>query len=395
MEKTKIIYTKKGEEIIVDEHRYEEFIKHQWYINGGYAIRKGKKEDGDRYKKTIALHREVLGIQDKRIVDHIDRNKLNNVKSNLRECSTNRENLLNSIMGPEYKTSKYKGVCFDKKRSNYLMSIKNGNQLVSMRFDEEIYAGGAYDYYAKKFFGEFAYLNNVNIPKEVWVDHIVTRNSNSLSSYKGVTYNKTNNRWQVAINKSYIGSFATEEEAGLAYNIIAIDLFGENADLNIIDNSQDSVFMFTIKQRPLSKSNMYKARAIGNRAIVYTTREMEDFQIMIGGLAQQLIPKTLTGFYSIYTRCYSTKRLYDVDNPLKAILDSLDNSKKIKRGKKEIILCEDSGIENDKNFWLVASERFLVDTPQEERVEVIISPYRGIFNFANLISEIYARRNDN
>jgi hypothetical protein len=58
------------------------------------------------------------------------------------------------------------------------------------------------------------------------------------SKYCGVTWKKQINRWvsQVKHNREmyYIGCYKDEVEAAKAYNIKALELFGENARLNII-----------------------------------------------------------------------------------------------------------------------------------------------------------------
>ena len=66
------------------------------------------------------------------------------------------------------------------------------------------------------------------------------KNKNSFCKYKGVTF--TNRirlpyRSRICINGKRIslGYFATQEEAALAYNKKAIELFGEYAKLNIIE----------------------------------------------------------------------------------------------------------------------------------------------------------------
>lgn len=60
----------------------------------------------------------------------------------------------------------------------------------------------------------------------------------SSSKYVGVFWNKNENKWSSAIKKNQkiynLGYFQTEEEAALAYNKKAIELYGENAKLNII-----------------------------------------------------------------------------------------------------------------------------------------------------------------
>lgn len=70
------------------------------------------------------------------------------------------------------------------------------------------------------------------------------RKNNGDHRYKGVYFNSrhTNNLWQMVIRVTkngerikYTKSFSTEREAVLAYNQKAIELFGEFARLNIID----------------------------------------------------------------------------------------------------------------------------------------------------------------
>jgi hypothetical protein len=56
------------------------------------------------------------------------------------------------------------------------------------------------------------------------------------SRFKGVYWHKTNKRWCAVCScdsrPHWVGSFDTETEAALAYNIKAITLFGEFAKLN-------------------------------------------------------------------------------------------------------------------------------------------------------------------
>jgi hypothetical protein len=58
----------------------------------------------------------------------------------------------------------------------------------------------------------------------------------SASGYKGVVKTSRGCRWQAKINidkkQTYIGSFATAEEAARAYDAKAIEVFGEYANLN-------------------------------------------------------------------------------------------------------------------------------------------------------------------
>lgn len=80
--------------MLVDDENFDELARYRWEIsNAGYAVRTQWKNNKP---KKILMHREVLGNVAKRfVVDHIDRNPLNNQKSNLRIC-TQSENVFNS-----------------------------------------------------------------------------------------------------------------------------------------------------------------------------------------------------------------------------------------------------------------------------------------------------------
>lgn len=58
------------------------------------------------------------------------------------------------------------------------------------------------------------------------------------SQYKGVCWFKWTSKWRayIMINKKriHLGYFKNEEEAAIAYNVAAVELYGEYARLNII-----------------------------------------------------------------------------------------------------------------------------------------------------------------
>jgi hypothetical protein len=61
-------------------------------------------------------------------------------------------------------------------------------------------------------------------------------NKRSTSGHKGVTWHKPGNKWRAQIQnngkKMHLGYFNTKEEAAKAYNIAALELFGEFARIN-------------------------------------------------------------------------------------------------------------------------------------------------------------------
>ena len=78
---------------IVDDEDYEELCKYDWSCSkNGYAQRRFKKDDCTI--STYPMHRQILGLTfgDKSCVDHINGNKLDNRKSNLRICNRTQNN---------------------------------------------------------------------------------------------------------------------------------------------------------------------------------------------------------------------------------------------------------------------------------------------------------------
>src|SRR2546429_607790 len=98
--------------------------------------------------------------EDKRVIDHSDGNPLNNLRSNLRIATTSQNNANIGKLG-KGKTSLYKGTHFNKATQLWRSSIVINNQWNHLGyFDIEIEAAIAYNHAAKKYFGEFAYLND-------------------------------------------------------------------------------------------------------------------------------------------------------------------------------------------------------------------------------------------
>ena len=73
---------KDGTEFIFDIDDYEKVSKYYWSLNGNGYIFSSIMIDGNIY--NIFLHVLIFGNKDGFEVDHIDRNKLNNRKNNLR-----------------------------------------------------------------------------------------------------------------------------------------------------------------------------------------------------------------------------------------------------------------------------------------------------------------------
>jgi hypothetical protein len=113
----KYIKLTKGKKAIVDDEDFNYLNQFKWhYQSQGYAARNGimvNRKRGD----IILMHRVVNETPNNLITDHINRNKLDNRKSNLRTV-TYSVNHLNKNK-PVNNTSGYKGVHWDKSKNKW------------------------------------------------------------------------------------------------------------------------------------------------------------------------------------------------------------------------------------------------------------------------------------
>lgn len=140
----------KGKVAIVDDEDYERLSKYKWHYSGRYARRTIMG-----FKK-ISMHQDILGTYNG-VADHINGNRLDNRKQNLRVCS-HAGNAMNRKVIAKNNTSGYKGVRFEYKK--YRASIQyKGKRIHIGLFETAEEAARAYDKKAKELFGEFARTN--------------------------------------------------------------------------------------------------------------------------------------------------------------------------------------------------------------------------------------------
>lgn len=155
----KTINLTQGKEALVDDADYTELSRNSWcYSNTGYAQR-GYKVSGKC--KTVLMHRQLLNAPRGIEIDHINGNRLDNRRSNLRFV-TRGENSFNQRKQLRQTTSRYKGVYWHKGDSAWMARIQaKGNYFYLGNFQTEREAALAYNNAAAKYHGEYAYFNNL------------------------------------------------------------------------------------------------------------------------------------------------------------------------------------------------------------------------------------------
>lgn len=144
---------------MVDDCDYERASAHKWRLARGYAMTGGGRLRGQK-TECIPLHRFILSPEPGQQLDHINRNRLDNRRSNLR-VATGSQNQANTLSRTG---KKYKGTTFHKASGKFQACIMHGNRNCYLGlFASEIDAARAYDAKAIELHGEFAYLN---FPKE-------------------------------------------------------------------------------------------------------------------------------------------------------------------------------------------------------------------------------------
>ena len=116
----KYIILTQGKKAIVDNDQFELLNQWKWHHMKGYAVRReyiGKK----RNFRDIYMHRVVNNTPHGLQTDHINRNKLDNRKRNLRSV-TSGQNKINVGLRSD-NTSRHKGVWFEGSRKKWVAEI--------------------------------------------------------------------------------------------------------------------------------------------------------------------------------------------------------------------------------------------------------------------------------
>lgn len=147
-------YLEHGEKFYFDLEDYELIKEHRWNMRNGYIV-----ADIDGTK--VSLHRLVMGVTDSDLkVDHIQHNKTDNRKSQLRivdnsQNSMNRRRAINN-------TSGITGVRFNTQNNKWQAYIGIDGELIHLGyFDDASRAIDVRNKAEEKYFGEYSYNNSM------------------------------------------------------------------------------------------------------------------------------------------------------------------------------------------------------------------------------------------
>ena len=125
----RVYFNNSNEYFLCDTEDRDIVEKYCWHNNNGYAV------GGDRgNNKSIRAHRAIMSKYeniDNFVIDHINHNKLDNRKFNLRKC-TNAENQRN--MRPLLEISK-RYIYYEEERNKYVLTIRYKGKRIKWRFD--------------------------------------------------------------------------------------------------------------------------------------------------------------------------------------------------------------------------------------------------------------------
>lgn len=146
-----------GKVAIIDDEDYERVSQYGWCYSStiGYAV-SSRKHDG----KKLLMHRFIMNVPKDKVTDHINRDKLDNRKENLRICSRAQNNCNMGVRS--HNKSGLKGVYWTEKHKAYQVTIRhNKTPMYLGLFKDKYEAARMYNFWAIDLFGEFASINKL------------------------------------------------------------------------------------------------------------------------------------------------------------------------------------------------------------------------------------------
>jgi hypothetical protein len=158
-------------DLVVDDVDAHFLKQYRWYtarrLHAFYAFRHASLVDGRR--TTVLLHRMILRPPNASglVVDHANRNGLDNTRANLRVC-TRAENMRNRRGANRGSASGFRGVTRHRQSGKWQAhSRMDGHSIHLGLFDTAEAAARAFDQWADEFYGEFRGARNLPAEKDL------------------------------------------------------------------------------------------------------------------------------------------------------------------------------------------------------------------------------------
>jgi hypothetical protein len=255
----KVIKTIEGNELLLDDEDYEKASKYKWST---YKTSSGSPTINTTINRRPCLFTSLILRRPKGFMTYFKNGDPYDLrKENI--IFLDRRTYCYLIKQPKNKTSKYNGVHLLKGKNSDVWRVdepdySGKHQLYT--FESEYEAAVVADYLATKNYGKYAkrnfpdieydklikmcndifdrYGNTVTDKKSKSTQGKRKAFSNKTSKYVGVRLMKSRKSapWVATINKNnksyHLGLYATEEEAARVYDKKALELYGEDANLN-------------------------------------------------------------------------------------------------------------------------------------------------------------------
>lgn len=150
--------TDDGNIMLISNYDLENVLKFKWYLTrAGYPGTYGSIDGDIKFSRPVPLHQMLHpDVPYGYVVDHINRDRLDNRRENLRIC-TSIQNSYNKSK-PKNSARRYKGVVKNKK--SYTATVtKDGVKREIKNIQTEDQAAKVYDMMAEELFGEYAAKN--------------------------------------------------------------------------------------------------------------------------------------------------------------------------------------------------------------------------------------------
>lgn len=151
----------RGYTALVDDSDYALLSQRKWlYVGSGYA---GRFVTCDGHKTLLYLHRHLLNAQPDQRVDHINGDRLDCRRENLRLVTRN-QNQQNRKCS-RHSTSGRKGVCWHQRQGKWHVRISVNGVRIHLAYHPDLETAALlYDAAARHFFKEYARPNYPDTP---------------------------------------------------------------------------------------------------------------------------------------------------------------------------------------------------------------------------------------